>query len=421
MVTKPVRSGLSALNATNFFMADVQAGIGPFVGVFLQARGWGPGLIGAVMTVGGIAGMLATTPAGALVDATRHKRGVVVSACVITVIASALLWVSNAWPIVALSQVATAVTGAAVGPALAGICLGLVKRAGFDQQFGRNQVANHAGNVIAATLSGCLGWRFGYGGVFLLSIAFALLSLLSVLAIPAHSIDHRAARGLVADDNAVSPDGTERWKALLRNTPLLALAASLGLFHLGNAAMLPLYSLALVASHRANGSVATAETIVIAQAVMVVAALAANRLFRWRGYWWVILVSFMALPLRGLIAAHIVSLTGIWPVQVLDGIGAGLQSVAVPALVVRLLQATGRVNAGQGLVMTVQGIGSGLSPALGGYLAHAFGYQAAFMALGGIAVAPVAVWLFFHSEIQRASSDDTAGCARKSSHPTTLR
>ena len=154
MVTKPVRSGLSALNATNFFMADVQAGIGPFVGVFLQARGWGPGLIGAVMTVGGIAGMLATTPAGALVDATRHKRGVVVSACVITVIASALLWVSNAWPIVALSQVATAVTGAAVGPALAGICLGLVKRAGFDQQFGRNQVANHAGNVIAATLSG---------------------------------------------------------------------------------------------------------------------------------------------------------------------------------------------------------------------------------------------------------------------------
>ncbi len=39
---------------------------------------------------------------------------------------------------------------------------------------------------------------------------------------------------------------------------------------------------------------------------------------------------------------------GVWPVQAFDGIGAGLQSVAVPALVVRLLRGTGRVNVGQG-------------------------------------------------------------------------
>jgi MFS family permease len=417
VVSKAARSTLHALDATNFFMADVQAGIGPFVGVFLQARGWGPGVIGAVMTVGGIAGMLATTPAGAIVDATRYKRAVVVIACVMTMFASALLWVSNSWPVVALSQVATAVTGAAIGPALAGICLGLVHRAGFDRQFSRNQVANHAGNVIAAALSGWLGWRFGYGAVFLLSIAFALLSLASVLAIPAHSIDHDAARGLVHRDKTHDPDTAERWKILLRHRPLLALALSLGLFHLGNAAMLPLYGLALVAGHRANGSVATAETIVIAQSVMVVAALAANRLFRWRGYWWVMLLSFLALPLRGLIAAHVVSLWGIWPVQMLDGIGAGLQSVAVPALVVRLLQGTGRVNVGQGLVMTVQGVGAGLSPALGGYLAHAFGYPAAFLALGGIAVGSVAVWVLFGAEVRQACKDGDAEVAPEPSQP----
>ena len=34
-----------ALEALNFFVADVQAGIGPFLGVFLQARGWGTDLI----------------------------------------------------------------------------------------------------------------------------------------------------------------------------------------------------------------------------------------------------------------------------------------------------------------------------------------------------------------------------------------
>ncbi len=101
--------------------------------------------------------------------------------------------------------------------------------------------------------------------------------------------------------------------------------------------MLPLYGLAIVAAHQGDPSAFTAETIVIAQAVMVVAAMLANRLIRWRGYWWVILLTFLALPVRGLIAASLMQAWGVWPEQALDGVGAGLQSVAVPALVVRLL------------------------------------------------------------------------------------
>ena len=52
------------LEALNFFMADMQAGIGPFLGVFLLAHGWHSGLIGSVMTIGGVAGMAMTAPAG---------------------------------------------------------------------------------------------------------------------------------------------------------------------------------------------------------------------------------------------------------------------------------------------------------------------------------------------------------------------
>jgi hypothetical protein len=37
-------------------------------------------------------------------------------------------------------------------------------------------------------------------------------------------------------------------------------------------------------------------------------------------------------------------------------------SVAVPGLVARLLDGTGRINVGQGAVMTAQGIGASLSP-----------------------------------------------------------
>jgi hypothetical protein len=50
---QPTSSGIWPLLALNFFMADMQAGIGPFPGVFLLAHGWESGPIGTVMTVGG--------------------------------------------------------------------------------------------------------------------------------------------------------------------------------------------------------------------------------------------------------------------------------------------------------------------------------------------------------------------------------
>lgn len=395
-----------ALEALNFFMADVQAGIGPFLGVFLQARGWGTDMIGTVMSIGGIAGMLATSPAGALVDGTRHKRALIVVAGVMTVLASALLLVSHDYWMVAASQVATAITGAAIGPAIAGITLGVARQSGFDRQFGRNQVANHAGNVVAAALSGWLGWRYGFGAVFALSAVFGLLSIVAVMMIRSDSIDHQVARGLAPhESDSASTDGeVSGFRILVQCRPLLVLAAALAMFHLGNAAMLPLYGLAIVAAHQADPSAFTAETVVIAQAVMVVAAMLANRLIRWHGYWWVILLTFLALPLRGLIAASVIHAWGVWPVQALDGIGAGLQSVAVPALVVRLLSGTGRVNAGQGVVMTVQAAGAALSPMLGGLLAHHFGYPAAFIALGAISTASLALWLGCGAGLRHACS-----------------
>ena len=44
----------------------------------------------------------------------------------------------------------------------------------------------------------------------------------------------------------------------------------------------------------------------VAQLVMVIASFFANRLIRWRGYWWAILITFVALPVRGLIAASVI-------------------------------------------------------------------------------------------------------------------
>jgi hypothetical protein len=57
-----------------------------------------------------------------------------------------------------------------------------------------------------------------------------------------------------------------------------------------------------------------------------------------------LLVSFLALPIRGFVAAHLLTRWGVYPVQVLDRVGAGLQSVAIPTLVARVLDGTGRVS-----------------------------------------------------------------------------
>lgn len=390
-----------ALEGLNFFMADVQAGVGPFLGVFLQAHGWHPEAIGTVMALGGIAGMLATSPAGALVDATHHKRCIIVIAGVMTTLASFMLWVSHSYWMVATSQIFTAVTGAAFGPAVTGVTLGIVHEKGFDRQFGRNQVANHAGNVVAAALSGWLGWRYGFGAVFVLGGVFGILTIISTLLIRRDAIDHGSARGL-GESTSNEHEPASGFRVLLTCRPLLLLAASLAMFHLGNAAMLPLYGLAVVAAHQGDPSAFTAQTIVVAQLVMVVAACFANRLIQRIGYWGVILITFLALPLRGMVAAMFITAWGVWPVQALDGIGAGLQSVAVPALVVRLLQGTGRVNVGQGVVMTVQGVGAALSPALGGVLAQHFGYASAFLVLGAVSTGSLALWLVFGTALKKA-------------------
>jgi MFS family permease len=281
-----VTSPLWALLALNFFMADMQSGIGPFVGVFLQSHGWTSGLIGTALTIGNVAGMLITTPIGGCIDTTDHKRAWVIVPGVAVVLASAIILASQQFWAVALSQVATSIAGAAIVPAVTGITLGMVKQRGFNRQNGRNQAFNHAGNMIGAAASGYLGWRYGYVAVFLLAAVFGLMTIASVMLIPADAIDHRAARGK-EDDPESQPSG---FTVLVKHKPLLVLALALALFHLGNAAIVPLYGLAAVAGGSMDGPGVVATTIVVAQGIIIVTTHLGMRAPERRKNWAVLLV-----------------------------------------------------------------------------------------------------------------------------------
>ena len=395
----PSPRALRALEALNFFMADIAAGVGPFLGVFLLAHGWRSGWIGTVMTVGGLAGVFATAPGGALIDATSRKRLFIALSGLCTIAASATVLISQNVFLVSTSQIATALAGAVIVPSVTAVTLGVVGQDGFNRQMGRNQAYNHAGNVAGAALSGYLGWKFGLDAVFYLAGVFALLSIACAYAIPETAINHRVARGLAEEQE----DGVSGFGTLLKNRPLVVLAAALVFFHFGNAAMLPLYGLAVVAAKKGNPAAFTAETVVIAQTVMIAASLALMRVRSRRGLWVALLISFASLPVRGLIAAFFIGPWGVYPVQALDGIGAGLQSVAIPALVAKVLHGTGRVNVGIGAVMTMQGAGAALSPAFGGWLAQAEGYPVAFLALGGVSAVSLALWVGFGGVVRETA------------------
>ncbi|VXC85041.1 Major facilitator superfamily MFS_1 [Burkholderia sp. 8Y] len=371
--------------------------------IYLQEHGWSADLIGTALTLGAIVGVLVTAPAGALVDATSHRRSVVVGASALTVAAACVFWLSRGfWPIT-LSQIATAVAGSLMGIALTGLTLGVGGRGNFDRLYGRTQVANHAGNMAAAALSGALGWWLGTAWVFALCAAFALACIASVLLIPASAVHRHHARGLAhQDDENPSQARAESIRVLLQSRPLLLLAIVLAGFGLGNSAMLPLYSLAQAAAHHGNASQITAANIIVSQIVMLVTAVYASRIIRRWGFWWVILVTLLTLPLRALAAAAFTTTWGIVPVQILDGVGAGLQGVAIPALVVHLLHGSGRVNLGQGAVRSMEAAGSCLSPLLGGWLASRFGYPTAFVALGSLAIVSLTLWITQGAMIRRA-------------------
>ena len=73
-----------SLDALNFFLADVHGGLGPYLAVYLlTVRHWDEAEIGIMMSIAGIAGIIAQTPAGALVDAVRAKRAIIVIAALI--------------------------------------------------------------------------------------------------------------------------------------------------------------------------------------------------------------------------------------------------------------------------------------------------------------------------------------------------
>jgi MFS family permease len=144
------KKSLLGLDWLNFFLADVQSGVGPFLAIYLAAAGWNEQTIGVVLTGGGIAGIIAQTPAGALADRLRSKRALIGAGVIaLAVGATCIALFPSFWPVMA-AQTFIGVSSSVFGPTICAVSLGLVGRSLFDRRQGRNQTFNSAGNVVAA-------------------------------------------------------------------------------------------------------------------------------------------------------------------------------------------------------------------------------------------------------------------------------
>jgi MFS family permease len=388
-----VRAG-RALDATNFFLADVRDGLGPYLAIYLLTeQHWDEARIGIVMSVATVAGILAQTPAGALVDATRAKRLIMVAAAIAVTAASLLLPLfPGFWP-VALSQGIAHAAGVIFPPAIAAISLGVVGHRAFTRRIGRNETFNHAGNAASAIVAGSAAYLFGPVVVFFILAAQAVASLASIWAIPEAAIDHDLARGLHDADTGDEREQPSGFRILLTCRPLLVFALCVLLFHLSNAAMLPLVGQKLALQDKNLGTSLMSACIAAAQVVMVpMAMLVGARADRW-GHKQFFLAALAILPVRG--ALYTLSDNPAWlvGVQLLDGIGAGIFGAIYPVIVADLMRNTGRFNVAQGVVITALGIGAALSTALAGLVVVNAGYSAAFLTLGAIAAIGFIVFL----------------------------
>jgi MFS family permease len=407
-----------AIDAVNFFLADVRDGLGPYLAIYLLTQQkWDEARIGAAMSIATLAGIVAQTPAGALVDATRAKRLVMVGAALLVCCASLLLPLfSDFWP-VAISQGIAHAAGVIFPPAIAAVSLGVVGHHNFTARIGRNESFNHAGNAAAAGIAGAASWFFGPQVVFYLLALMTVASLMSVLAIPEHTIDHDLARGLHAarekTDAAALPERPSGLGVLLTCRPLLIFAVCVTLFHLSNAAMLPLVGQKLALQDRNIGTSLMSACIVAAQIVMVpMAMLVGARADQW-GHKRFFLAALLILPIRG--ALYTLSDDKAWlvGVQLLDGIGAGIFGAIFPVIVADLMRDTGRFNVAQGAIMTAQGIGAALSTTLAGLVVVKAGYGAGFLVLGAVAAIGFVICWFALPETSAALGTDAAGQTRR--------
>lgn len=383
------RFSLIFLSLLCFSVADVRDGLGPFIGIYLQKNNFDPDEIGFLMSLNGISGIIFSSILGIITDKTKYKRVMFVMFVLLIFLSSIIILLSPHFISVATAQVMQGIAASGIAPVITALTLGLTNSNTYPQRFSKNEAWNHFGNVTTSILSGIFGYYYGIIPVFIIMAVMALLSALFTLLIKKEHIDYNKARGFNNAHETIS------LKSVLLYPPLIMFGLILFFFHFGNAAILPLLGQAANNEFKnINPVLYTALTVVVAQCTMIITSIIALKIInKASALNKIIFAALLALPIRALFTAYFHSPSSMVFIQMLDGIGAGFLGVALPVVVSKILNNTGRINAGLGFVMTLHSIGAALSTTYAGLIAKHYSYSAAFLGLGIMAVIALLLYI----------------------------
>ncbi len=400
-----MRRSLRSLEWLNFFLADVQTGLGPFLAAYLASSGWNPGRVGYALTFAGLVAVAMQTPAGAVIDSVHRKRALLgVSLSVL--VAGAFLLMGRLSPMTVYSaQFLIGGSGVFLAPTVAAITLGIVGAGAFDKQFGKNQAFNSSGNVFTALLVAYVSYKFGYRAIFVIAALLAIPAAVCLLGVDAKQIDYARARGSIKDHGRTEAEGLS---SLLKDRVLLYFLATAFLFHFANAAMLPQLGEMLSKGSPKAAAPFMSACIIVTQLVIAVTAVWIGKRAA-KGRKSLLLLGFGVLPIRGVLYTLTHAAGALIAIQTLDGIANAIFGIVSILVVKDRTQGTGRFNIAAGSLATMVGIGAAASTTFGGVLIQHLGYRASFLGLAGIALlAFTLLWFAVPETLPGAAASSTA-------------
>jgi MFS family permease len=397
---RPSLATLRGLDWLNFFLADVQTGVGPFLAIYLAGYAWDEERVGLALTVGGIAGIIAQTPAGAIVDQVHRKRALIAAGIGALALGALLIaFVPTFWSVTS-AQVLIGGTSSIFAPAICAISLGIVGHHLFDARQGRNQSFNSAGNVVAAVSMGLLGYFVSNRSIFFFVAVCTLPTLFALGKIRADEIDYERARGAKENAGDARPVGAA---VLLKERPLMLFLICAVMFHFANAAMLPLLGQMLAKGQGRSSMMFMSACVVTTQFVIIlIAAWSGRKAGSW-GRKPLLLIAFGVLPIRAVLYTLTSDTVALVAIQILDGVGAGIFGVVSVLVIADLTQGSGRFNITLGAIGTAVGIGAALSQTIAGTIVHHFSFDAGFLFLAAIAATAFSILYFFMPETREKS------------------
>jgi MFS family permease len=364
-----------ALDLLNFFIADVQTGSGPFLSVYLTTQKWTQGEIGIALSLATVTSLILQVPAGLLVDEVRGKR-VLAAAGLVCVAAAAVLLVN--WPvliIVMLAQVLRATGSSILSPAIAAISLAVVGHGHLGERFGRNARFASIGSAFAALIMGATGNYRSTATIFWLT---ALLCAPALGTLPFMRVRRRYLRRPQKEGAGIDWPGL---RALFTDRRLLVFVGCVVMFHLANAAMLPVAAADVTRRMSSSADLVIAACIFVPQAVVALISPWVGRMAETGGRRPMMLLGWAALPLCGLLMATLPGKFLLIVAQSVSGVSGAVFGVMLPLIADDLTRETGHFTLCLGVLGVAVSAGAILSTTLAGGIADAAGAGTAIAVL----------------------------------------